>query len=40
MNWNVLAPTLRIDTLILPDVTPWVDPRRSQEVTKGPTALS
>lgn len=40
MNWNVSAPTLRIDTLILPNVPPWVDPRSPQEVTKGSTALS
>lgn len=40
MNWNASAPTLRIDTLMLPNVPPWVDPRNPQEVTKGPTALS
>lgn len=40
MNWNVSAPTMRIDTLMLPNVPPWVDPRNPQEVTKGSTALS
>jgi hypothetical protein len=40
MNWNASAPTLRIDTLMLPDVPPWVAPRSPQEVTKGSTALS
>ena len=37
MNWNASAPTLRIDTLILPDVPRWVDPPNPQEVTKGST---
>jgi hypothetical protein len=40
MNWNASAPTLRIDTLMLPGGTPWGDPRNSQEVTVGKTALS
>ena len=39
-NWNASAPTLRIDTLMLPGGTPWGDPRNPQEVTKGSTALS
>jgi hypothetical protein len=39
MNWNASAPTLRIDTLMLPDVPPWLDPRNPQE-TEGSTALS
>lgn len=30
MNWNAPAPTLRIDTLILPGVPPWVDPQDTQ----------
>jgi hypothetical protein len=40
MNWNASAPILLIDTLILPGVPPWFDPRNPQEVTKGSTALS
>jgi len=40
MNWNASAPTLRIDTLMLPEGPPWADPRNPQEVTKGSTALS
>ena len=40
MNWNASAPTLPIDTLMLPNVPPWVDPPNPQEVTKGSTALS
>jgi hypothetical protein len=40
MHWNASAPTLRIDTLMLPGVPPWVDPRDPQKVTKGSTALS
>jgi hypothetical protein len=40
MNWNASAPTLRIDTLMLPDGPPWVDPRNPQVGTKGSTALS
>ena len=39
MNWNASAPPLRIDTLMLPDVPPWLDPRNPQE-TEGSTALS
>ena len=38
MNWNASAPTLLIDTLMLPDVPPWVDPRNPQVGTKGSTA--
>ena len=38
MNWNAPAPTLRIDTLVLPGFTPWVDPRNPQ--TKGSRAFS
>lgn len=34
MNWNTSAPTLRIDTLMLPD------PPNPQEVTKGSSVLS
>src|SRR5579859_732063 len=26
MNWNASAPTLRIDTLMLPEGPPWGDP--------------
>lgn len=40
MNWNASAPTLRIDTLMLPGGPPWGDPRDLQVVTKGSTALS
>ena len=40
MEWNASRPTLRIDTLILPGVTPGGDPRDPQVVTKGSTALS
>jgi hypothetical protein len=40
MNWNASAPTMRIDTLMLPDVPPWVDPKKPQVETKGSTALS
>ncbi len=40
MNWNASAPTLRIDMLMLPGVTPWGDPRAPQVVTKSSTALS
>jgi hypothetical protein len=40
MNWNASAPTLRIDTLMLPGGVPWGDPRSPQEVTTGSTALS
>jgi hypothetical protein len=40
MNWNASAPTLRIDTLMLPGGTPWGDPRNPQEATKGSSALS
>jgi hypothetical protein len=40
MNWNASAPTLRIDTLMLPGGTPWSDPRNPQEATKGSSALS
>jgi hypothetical protein len=40
MNWNASAPTLRIDTLMLPGGTPLGDPRNPQEVTEGLTALS
>jgi hypothetical protein len=39
MNWNTSAPILRIDTLILPGVPPWIDPR-NPEMTQGATALS
>jgi hypothetical protein len=39
MNWDVSAPTLRIDTLMLPGGAPWGDPRNPQEATKG-SALS
>ena len=39
MNWNASAPRLRIDTLMLPDVPPLLDPRNPQE-TEGSTALS
>jgi hypothetical protein len=35
MNWNPSAPTLRIDTLMLPGVPPWVDPQDTQVGTKG-----
>ncbi len=40
MNWNTLAPTLRIDTLMLPGFPSWIDPANPQEVTKGPPVLS
>jgi hypothetical protein len=40
MNWNTPAPTLRIDTLMLPGGAPWGDPRNPQEATKGSSALS
>jgi hypothetical protein len=35
MNWNASAPTLRIDTLMLPAVPPWVDPQNTQLGKKG-----
>jgi len=40
MNWDASAPTLRIDTLMLPGGAPWGDPRSPQEATKGSSALS
>ena len=40
INWNASAPTLRIDTLMLPGEPPWGDPQEPQVVTKGSTALS
>ena len=40
MNWNASAPTLHIDTLMLPGEPPWGDPQDPKVVTKGSTALS
>ena len=40
MDWNASAPTLRIDTLMLPGGPPWVDPQDPQVVIRGSTALS
>ncbi|HET7886808.1 MAG TPA: hypothetical protein VFL62_11325 [Bradyrhizobium sp.] len=40
MDWNASAPTLRIDTLMLPGGPPWGDPQDLQVVTKGSTTLS
>ena len=40
MNWNTSAPTLRIDTLMLPGGPPWGDPPNPQEMTKGSSVLS
>lgn len=33
-NWNVRAPTLRIDTLMLPGIPPRVDPETAQAGTR------
>src|SRR5579871_5535476 len=36
IDWNASAPTLHIDTLMLPGEPPWGDPRDPQKVvTKG-----
>jgi hypothetical protein len=40
MNWNLSAPIMRIDTLMLPNVPSWVDPQNPQEMTEGLTTLS
>lgn len=40
MNWNASAPTLRIDTLMLPGVPPWVDPQETQVGTKASRTLT
>ncbi|MCA6125229.1 hypothetical protein J6500_25530 [Bradyrhizobium sp. WSM 1704] len=40
MNWNAPAPTLRIDTLMSPSVTPWGILQAPQERTKASPAFS
>ena len=40
MNWKASAPTLRIDTLMLPDGPPWVDAQNLQDMTRSLTTLS
>jgi hypothetical protein len=40
MNWNTSAPTLRIDTLMSPTVTPWGILETPQDRTKALPAFS
>jgi hypothetical protein len=40
MNWNTSAPTLRIDTLISPSVTPWGDLQTPQDRAKASPTFS
>jgi hypothetical protein len=40
MNWKASVPTLRIDTLMLPGVAPWVDPQIDQVGSKGSRTLT
>lgn len=40
MNWNTSAPTLRIDTLMSPSVTPWGVPQTPQDRAKASPTFS
>jgi hypothetical protein len=40
MNWNASAPTLRIDTLILPGLPPWSDQQNTQVGTESSRTLT